>query len=162
MGNMRDQLKKAKLLSKKDAKRLAHEERVKKSKVGHEGLAKEQADRARELEELQARERERTRTAQQEHDSQRAESAERAACEVLLESARAPERGAARWYFELGDGHLPFLSLRDTQRRQLESGQLCIVRGGPEGTHTYRLLDAKHVERLDAALPGRVVWRARA
>ena len=38
MGDLRDQLKKAKILSDKDAKRLAHEERVHRKEVGREGL----------------------------------------------------------------------------------------------------------------------------
>ena len=49
MGDLRDQLKKAKLLSDKKARQLAHEERVHRKKVGREGLEKEQSERQAEL-----------------------------------------------------------------------------------------------------------------
>lgn len=55
MGNLRDQLKKAKLLSEKDARRLAHEERVRHKEIG----GAEAADQAKaEHQEALARRRE--------------------------------------------------------------------------------------------------------
>jgi uncharacterized protein YaiL (DUF2058 family) len=159
MGNLRDQLKKAKLLSNKDAKRLAHEERVKRSEVGREGIEAERKQREAELAAMREADRQRTKDVQQKHDAERAAREERAACEVLLGTARSPARGPARWYFELPDGHLPFFELRDADRRQLEAGVVCVVRSGPPGTHVYGLLDDKHAERLQAAMPGVVVWR---
>ena len=44
MGDLRDQLKKANLISKKDQKRLEHEQRVRRKKVGREGLEQEQKE----------------------------------------------------------------------------------------------------------------------
>lgn len=58
MGNLRDQLKKARLLSEKDARRLAHEERVRHKDIGgakasdqekaehQEALARKRAEQA--------------------------------------------------------------------------------------------------------------------
>lgn len=50
MGNLRDQLEKAKLLSEKDARRLAHEERVRHKEIGGADAAdREKAEHQEEL-----------------------------------------------------------------------------------------------------------------
>lgn len=161
MGNLRDQLSKARLLSQKDAKRLAHEERVHTSKAGgQKGLEKEQAARAAELQRLQEEQRVAIQKAQAEREALRAAAAERAACEELLRrEVRQPGRaGASRWHFRLDDGHLPFLDLPAQERVQLQDGTLYIVRIGPPAAHHYALIAAEHGRRIAKALPDRVAW----
>jgi len=64
MGGLRDQLRKASLLSDKDARRLAHEERVRHTKIGGaEAADQEKAEHQRALAEK--------RRAQAEEDRQR-------------------------------------------------------------------------------------------
>jgi uncharacterized protein YaiL (DUF2058 family) len=164
MGDLRDQLKKAKLLSKKDAKRLAHEERVHRKAVGREGLEQENAAREQELTRLRAAEREAARARQAALDRERSESAERAACEDILANRVRPagQRGQVIWHFELADGQLPCLRLSDSEQRQLEGAQLSVVRTGPPGTHAYGLLAAELAARVAKVLPDRVVWPAHA
>ena len=54
MGDLRDQLKKAKILSEKKARQLAHEERVHRKAVSHEGLEREETERLAEIEQVQS------------------------------------------------------------------------------------------------------------
>ena len=160
MSDMRDQLKKAKLLSKKQARKLAHEERVERSTIGREGLEKKQADRQEQLGAVLESERQKSREQQAEVEAAKRESAEHAAClQILSSQALAPEPGGqGRWFFALEDGSLPSLALNERQRRLLQSGSLAIARCGPEGSHRYGILSRVLAERVAAVFPARVVW----
>ena len=84
MSNLRDQLEKANLLSNKDAKRLAHEERVHRTEVGREGLDQEQRARQQEIDRLRAQERNLTKAQQSQIEAERRIAEERAACEQIM------------------------------------------------------------------------------
>ncbi len=157
---MRDQLKKAKLLSKKQAKKLAHEERLARSELGREGLEKIESERKAELASLRAEEREKSKEFQAQVEAEKRAAAERAAClQILSGKALAPEPGGqGRWFFELADGSLPSLALNEKQRRLLEGGSLAIVRSGPQGSHNYGILERSLAVRVAAVLPERIVW----
>ena len=163
MGNLRDQFKKAKLISEKDARRLAHEERVHRGDVGREGVEQEQRARQEELERTRGDEAQRTRLRQEQLERERRNEAEHAACLELLErEARRPAPGgSAKWYFQLEDGRLPYLEVNEAERRQLGAGAFAIVRLGPDGAHVYGLLASAHARRLHRALPERIVWAPR-
>lgn len=159
MGDLRDQLKKAKILSDQRARQLAHEERVHRKEVGREGLAQEEAERRAELERLQAEERATQKAAQDALDEARREAEERAACaEILRRDAVQPRSGPMRWYFELEDGALPWFEVDEGTSFKLQSGVFWIVRTGPQGSHEYALLQADLGARVLAALPEAVVW----
>lgn len=162
MGNLRDQLKKAKVLSKKDAKRLAHEERVKRKEVGREALEQEDLERKEELAKLQSADRERDRERQAELDRERKAGEERAACaEILRSRVEPPPRGGRiRWFFETPSGALPWLLLNHAELAQLNGGNLCVVRRGAPHTHVYGLLSTELARRVHALFPDRVVWSA--
>ena len=159
MGDLREQLNKAKLLSTKDARRLAHEERVHRKKAGREGLEQEAGKRRAELEQIRSGKREEDRRSQAELEAERKQRDELAACdEILACEVRAPARGQARWHFELADGRLPILTLSESERNQIQGGQLCIALRGPSGSHTYGLLATPLAQRVHALLPERIVW----
>jgi uncharacterized protein YaiL (DUF2058 family) len=161
MGSLRDQFKKANLLSSKDAKRLAHEERIERKEKGRDVLEAERAAREAELAQARADERARDRSRQAEVEAQRKLAEERAACEALLDTeVRDCGRGPISWHFELPDGRLPLLRMTDPDRHQLTAGHLCIVRRrGPEA-HVYGLLATQHARRVVRQFPERVVWSA--
>ena len=162
MGDLRDALRKANVLSKKAARRLAHEERVHRSKVGRKGLEQEQAQREQELAAIPEEQRERGRTSQEELRVQQQAAAERAACRDLLlkETVRASAPNGQPFYVVLADGSMPRLSLGAVERANLVAGALCLVRTGPKGCHDYGLLATEHARRVREALPDRVVWAA--
>ena len=110
--SLRDQFKKANLLSDKDARRLAHEARIERKEKSRAQLEQEQAGRQQELNRLQAEDRERTAREQQQLDLQKKQHDEAAAVAAILQDeARKPGPGNARWYFETADGLLPWLEL---------------------------------------------------
>ncbi len=157
---MRDQLKKAKLLSEKKSRQLAHEERVHRKKVGREGLDKEQRERSAEVQRLQQGERATQQETQRELDEQRRADEERAACLDILQNdvTRPRARGGSRWYFELADGSLPWFEVDEAMRFQLQSGAYWVVRLGSPDSHAYGLLTAQLGERVAKSLPDAVAW----
>ena len=158
---LRDQLKKAKLLSKKDAKRLAHEQRVERKAKGREGVERDAAARKAELASMQAEKRSEDRERQEERTAADAERAEQAACRELLRREASVPRGrgpGSRWFFETSDGYVPVLSVDATTRSQLEAGQLRVVRVSETALHAYGVIAAEHGDRIRRHYPDRVVW----
>jgi uncharacterized protein len=156
--NMRDQLKKAKLLSDKQAKQLAHAQRVERKEKGREQLEQEALDRKQEVEGLRAKERENTRRDQAEIERQRKRREEQVAIDVLLASAKKPGPGAVKFYFAARDGSLPWLELSPREAQEVSAGQLVVVRGGPVGTHVYRLLAVDAARRVANVRPDALVY----
>lgn len=159
--NLRDQFKKANLISDKDSKRLAHEARVERTEKGRETIEQEQKQRVQELEQLQARERERSRREQEQLERERKEREELAAARTLVAEAKKPGPGAVKFYFEAEDGTLPWLELSAREAQELRAGALCVVRHGAPATHTYRLLGLESAKRVARALPEVVVHAPR-
>jgi len=160
MGNMRDQLKKAKLLSEKKSRQLAHQERVHRKQVGREGLEQEEKERRDEVQRLQQQEREAQQETQQQLDERRRAEAEYAAClDILRNDAIRPKtRGGSRWYFEIEGGALPWFEVDEAMRFQLQSGAYWVVRTGPPDSHVYALLPAPLGQRVHASMPELIVW----
>ena len=158
MGDLRDQLKKAKLLSDKKARQLAHEERVHRKKVGREGLEKEQSERQAELAEQRDKTREQDRAQQQAHEAERKRVAEGAACTELLRREVIKPRGRSRWYFQLQDGALPWFDVDESTRFEIDNGNFWVVRIGPPESHHYALMASEHAKRVRDAIPEAVAW----
>ena len=159
--SLRDQFKKANLISDKDARRLAHDARVERTEKGQPALDQEAAGRQRELERLQGRERERMRVEQERIEAERKRREEEQAVRALLDDARKPGPGTVKFYFEANDGTLPWLELSPREAQEVRAGALCVVRRGPAGTHTYRLLPLDATKRLAKVLPEAVVFAPR-
>ena len=160
--SLRDQFKKANLLSDKDARRLAHEARVERTDKGGTKLEQEQQQRQQELQQLQSGEREKTAREQLQLEAQRKAREEAAAVEAILQDeSRRPGTGPAKFYFEAEDGTLPWLELSPRDAQQVGSGMLCIVRRGSPGTHDYRLLPTELARRVARVKPQAIVFAPR-
>jgi uncharacterized protein YaiL (DUF2058 family) len=159
--SLRDQFKKANLISDKEARRLAHEARVERTEKGRETIEQEAAVRQRELEQVQARERERVRRETERAEAERRQREERIAVQGLLAEAKKPGPGTVKFYFETADGALPWLELSPREAQELRAGALCVVRSGPAATHTYRLLPLESTRRVARVLPDVVVLAPR-
>ena len=155
--SLRDQLKKANLLSDKDSKRLAHEARVERKEKGREVLEQETAQRQQQIEAMTAQERERTRIEQEKAEQAKKKREEVAAVAVLLADAKKPGPGAVKFYFAAEDGALPWLELSPREAQEVRAGQLCVVRSGKAGTHSYRLLGLDSTKRVARVRPEVVV-----
>ena len=156
--NMRDQLKKAKLLSDKQAKQLAHNQRVERKEKGRAQLEQEQQTRKVEVQEMRAKTAADTRRDQQEIERQRKQREEQSAIDVLIAAAKKPGPGPVKFYFEARDGSLPWLDLSPREAQEVSAGQLCVVRGGPIGTHVYRLMPADSARRVAQARPDALIY----
>jgi uncharacterized protein YaiL (DUF2058 family) len=159
--NLRDQFKKANLLSDKDHKRLAHEARVERAEKGRDTLEQEAAARQRDLERLAAQERERDRQNTERAAAQQQKRNELAAVRQLVAEARKPGPGTMKFYFQAPDGSLPWLELSPREGQELRAGSLCVVRSGAPGTHTYRLLPLEATRRVARVWPEAVVLAPR-
>ncbi|MCA8952701.1 MAG: DUF2058 family protein [Planctomycetes bacterium] len=159
--SLRDQFKKAKILSDKDSKRLAHEARVERSEKGREQIEREQQARQQEIEQLRQSDREQSRREQEKRERDRKEHEELAAVRTMIADARKPGPGAVKFYFATADGNLPWLELSPREAQEVRAGALCVVRKGPAGTHTYGLLDLESCKRVARTLPDAVVHAPR-
>lgn len=159
--NMRDQLKKAKLLSDKQAKQLAHSQRVERKEKGREQLEQEAQTRKAEIEAIRAAERENTRRDQAEVERQRKQREEQVAIDVLIAAAKKPGPGPVKFYFAARDGSLPWLDLSPREAQEVSAGQLCVVRSGPAGTHVYRLLAADSARRVANLRPEALAYASK-
>lgn len=146
--SLRDQFKKANLLSDKDSKRLAHEARVERATKGRETLEQESAEHQRELEQRQAEERERVRRETERLVAEQKRREESAAVQGLLAEGRKPGPGAVKFYFATADGQLPWLDLSPREAQEIRAGALCVVRAGAPAAHCYRLLPLESTKRV--------------
>ena len=163
MGDLRDAFKKAKLLSGKDVKRLEHEERVHRTQVGREAVEQEKQHRKTELEGMRQAERDQTRRTQDALEKERRAEAELAACLELLdtEARRPASGGGSRFFFELGDGRLPWLEVGENDLRQLQAGALSVVAMADGDAHDYGVIATQHARRIAQVLPARIAHAPR-
>ena len=128
MGNLRDELLKAKVLSQKDNKRIAHEQRVERTEKGREGVEAEQRRHQEEIRRLMEERKARTREAQARLDEERQVAQRRAQIVDLVRShAQKPGGGNRRFHFVTRSGAIPFVTVDMDAGRKLEAGQLAIV-----------------------------------
>lgn len=128
MGSLRDQLVKSGVADDKRARQLAHDEKARKNKLGHDGLAAQQnaAEAERHSRESRRRQEDRQREA-----DRAAEAAARAAvagvAQLLREHALTGGiRGPRRFHFVTAERRIPFLEVSDDAARRLEGGALAI------------------------------------
>ena len=159
--SLRDQFKKANLISDKEARRLAHEARVERTEKGRETLDQEAAARQQELEKAKLHERERDRREGERAEAERKQREEALAVRTLLDEAKKPGPGAVKFYFESEDGSLPWLQLSPREAQEVGAGALCVVRAGSAGTHTYRLLPLEVTKRVARTMPDVVMHAPR-
>src|SRR5262245_2533834 len=146
--SLRDQFKKANLISAKDEKRLAHEARVERKEKGREQLEQEEQQKQQGLQAATAAERARIQREQRDLDAARAERDEAAAVDAILATgAYRAGPGTVRYYFATADGSLPWLEVSPREAQELRAGQLCVVLAGPAGVHDYRLLSLELCKR---------------
>jgi|KBSSwiStaDraftv2_1062776.scaffolds.fasta_scaffold762693_1 uncharacterized protein YaiL (DUF2058 family) len=160
--SLRDQFKKANLISSKDAKRLAHEARVERKEKGREQLEQEEQQRQQALQAASGAERARIQREQRDLDAARAERDEAAAvAAILADEAHRAGPGTVRFYFATADGSLPWLEVSPREAQELRAGQLCVVLAGPEGVHDYRLLPLELAKRVARLRPDVIVHAPR-
>lgn len=157
MGDLFDELKKARLIDEKRARNLAHEKRVERSKQGgdraldaEEERKRREFEERRALESKEAREREQVRQQEQQHHQKQAELRQLVQAKAL---GREGE-GKVRWHFATEDGELPFLPVSETVARRLEAGELAIVRDPAAPYPCYAVVPRDVALSLRREFPG--------
>lgn len=152
-GDLKSQLLKAGLVSKRQVQRVQHEKKQARKKKGRKAIEAEKAAR-RERHEAELK-------AQREADRARSLGleAKRAKREQLHRLVQMAESGSVkpgrprnrRWYFIARDGRVPFLNVDDATGRKLELGRLALVEA-PDG-RTWIVVEetAQRVREADPA-----------
>lgn len=165
MGTLGDQMVKAGLVSKKDAKRAAHDRRVETKQVGREVLehraAQERAALAHQAAQEQERDRQAAARRQAEQDARgqarQAQARKAAQIEAALREGKLENWEGTRTYFFVARGkEIEFLNVTEDAARRLSEGKAAIVLTG-DPRAPYTLLHAGAAQRLKDAAPERIV-----
>ncbi|HEX7926894.1 MAG TPA: DUF2058 family protein [bacterium] len=165
MGSLRDEMLKAGLVSKKDAKRAAHTQRVETKETGREEAerraAEERAAIAKQAEAQRIQDRETALKAHAEQSAKEQAAGAQARIAAQIESALREGKvehweGQRTYYFLAGERELLFLNVSDDASRRLSEGKAAIVRSA-DSKSPYTLLHAGAAEKLAEVAPERIV-----
>jgi uncharacterized protein YaiL (DUF2058 family) len=150
MSDLREQLRKAGLVSDKQVRQAKHQERIHRAEVGQQGLQEERAQRG---EEFRKEQEEQRRKDQLLEESRRHQRAEEDRLQLLRNRIRAgwireATGGARRFFFVAGGGRITFLDLTDQAVRRLQGGSAAIIesRGAVRGD--YCVIDGQTAASL--------------
>ncbi len=160
MSDLRDALRKAGLVDDRRARKISHEEKARRKRLGKKEAEEE---RLRREEDRRARER-----ARREEDRRR-EAARRAAAErrqALLQLARLVRdhalasgvRGSRRFHFVTRERKVPFLEVSEETARGLEQGRIAICEVPDAAAEEFVLVDAATARRVREAAPEYVLF----
>jgi uncharacterized protein YaiL (DUF2058 family) len=129
MSDLRDQLRKAGLVSDKQVRRAKHEERVHAKQVGHDGVeAERRAEEERLLAEAEERRKaDKARAEAQKKLQEEAEARDRLSNLIRAGWIREATAGSRRIFFETRTGRISFLDLSDSAVRRLSTGRAAII-----------------------------------
>jgi uncharacterized protein YaiL (DUF2058 family) len=149
VGNLKDELLKAKLLSQKEGKRIAHEQRLERHAKGREAIEEEAQRRQDELRALREDQKRRTQEAQARLDAERKRAARHAELVELVRShALRHVSGPRRFHFVTRQGALPFFAVDQDTCRRIEGGMLCIVEDLGARVESFALVDRPTAQRV--------------
>ena len=124
LGDIGQALREAGVLKEKDAKRIAHQERVRKKEVGRKGGEAEKQARKQEIEANRREQQDRTEAAQKRHENEN----QAAFLARLVKQGTVVTAGRGkRFYFVARSGKVPFVEVNDDTTRQLVDGRAGIV-----------------------------------
>lgn len=128
MGDMREALRKAGLVSSKQARQSQHQERVRRKQLGHEGLEAEEQERERQARLEQEQQRARDQEVERARQT-RKESAEQSFDPAgMIASGLIPgAAGAKQYFFTLSSGRITYLEVSDGAHKALQTGNAAIV-----------------------------------
>lgn len=139
MADIRDQLKKAGLLTEKQVRQAKHQERLHAAEVGFAGLeAERRAAEQKELAEVAARREADRRRAEEERRRERESAASQRLAQLVRGGwIREATAGSHRFFFVSRSGRISFLDLSDMAARRLAIGAAAIVetQGFVRGEH---------------------------
>ena len=159
MSDIRDQLRKAGLVSDKQVRRAKHEERLHASQVGADGIAAERRERdlrlqaEREAQRIAARERER----RGQEAKQAEETGGRLAQTIRRGWLREAAGGNRRFFFEARAGRITYLDLSEVAVGRLAAGSAAIIETGGAVRGEFCVVDGKAAEEIRRIAPERIL-----
>ena len=163
MGNLFDELKKAKLIDKKRAKQLLHEKRIEHSEQGGDTAKdKKLADKAKNFAARQEEEKQQHRSSAQAQKAASRERERRAEIRQLVASRQLGNgaAGSKRWHFRAPSGARPFLPVNDTTSRRLQVGEYAIIRDPAVTWPRYVIIPRDVALKLREVEEGAICWLA--
>lgn len=160
MSDIREQLRKAGLVSSKQVRRAKHEERLHAAEVGREGLAAERAEEeTRRREEAEARRR--ANRAREEVARKRAE--EEARIHRLGQSIRGgwirdATAGARRFFFVTSSGRISFIDLSDMAARRVVTGGAAIAQTHGHVRGEFCVVTDRAAAEIEKLGPGTILF----
>jgi len=156
MSSLKDQLLKAKLVSKKQVRKAEHEQRQKRKELGREGLEQEKARRRAEQEEKELlRKEEQQRQEERRREEERARGGlQRVRSLVTGSDLSRFGAGPNPFHYQAADGSLPRVEVSGTMAERLEAGRAAIVElpGDPAPeVYIVPLEVADQVQRIEPA-----------
>ncbi len=150
MGSLRDQLVKTGLADDKRARQLAHDEKARKNKLGHDAIAAEKhaEDEVRRSRDAARREQDRAREAERARGESARETAARSAQLLRDHGLRDGVKGPRRFHFVTRQGSIPFLELSEDAARRLEAGGAAICEVPGAASEEFALVPADVARRL--------------
>ena len=151
--SLKDELLKAKLISKKQLKKIEHEKRIAKTKLGTEGVAQKKEEREAELAAKIKAQKEKNKQQAKLKKEELVEKEKIARIKSFVRNAVRPEnrRGNRKFYFVASDKKIPYLTVSDDIAVNLETGRLAII----EYEQEFMIIDgksAKNIEALDSGI----------
>ena len=165
MGDLRDAMKKAGVVSDQQVRRAKHGDRVHRKEVGPEGLAAEREQRAAALEAEQARRRQADAEREKTHQTEHAALARRESLQQILRAndLSAQESGPRRFYFVLPGAEVAFVDVSDALARRLAQGDAAVVNATGLLEREFGLVPGKIAVEIEGIDPSRILlWNARA
>ena len=162
--DIRKALKKAGLASDKDVRQAKHQDRLRRTELGTEGLAAERRRVELEQQAEQARRRQADRERERLLQARREEQGRLGKIAGLLQDADLllREAGPRRFFFEMPGGEIVFVDVAEALARRLIQGDAAVIHAGGILPREFSIVSgkaAREIEQLDRA---RVLfWNAR-
>ena len=157
--SLKDELLKANLISKKQLKRIAHEQRMEKQRLGKKGIEEKKEKEKNEIKAKQEAQKKQDQEQAKKLNEERLEKERKAKIHNLITEGRIKtEGGPRRFYFVSLDGKIPFLSLADSLAKKLERGQAGIVELGEWPRSHFIIVKREAAEKLKKLKTGKICF----
>jgi hypothetical protein len=156
--SLKDELLKAKIINKKDLKRIAHEERVEKHALGKKGLEEKKKKEQEELEEKVQQKKQKDMVLAQANKEAQKEKETQARLDQIVKNNRIVEgfSGNRKFYFVSSDGKIPFLLVSDEFAKKLEQGNAIIIELKQNNGIEFSIVNSTIADQFFKILPSSV------
>ena len=155
MADMRDALRKAGLVSEKQARQSKHQKRLHRKEVGDDGLAEEKRRKDEEFRTEQDAKRAKDRALEEKKAEEAREVSGKVDLVGLIRSGlvSGATPGPKQYFFTLPGGRITYLEVNDGGGRRFASGSAAIVRSEGAVRGEYCVVDVRTAELLSKEAP---------